>query len=246
MRFLRGRPDAASGCPQLLQDLSQRPGCFGKRELHLLRVRRPNHLHGQRIWRDQFCGADVGRLPGSGQSTGDCRTAIPTLGFINPTFIRLARARAMTRISTTSPAAATAFRQPRGYDLATGWGSPNGAGLIDALAGTPSTPSFTISATPSFGLRQKGRQTGHRTITTAVSGGFNSAIRLVRGWSADRRDRDLQSHFHCRAGRGRLNHDHGRGLDHRDRNLYDHRDRHGRKHHADHHDQSDGNFVGEC
>ena len=30
-------------------------------------------LHGKRIWRDQFCRAFVGRLSGSGQSTGSCQ-----------------------------------------------------------------------------------------------------------------------------------------------------------------------------
>ena len=52
--------------------VSQRPGRSGKRQLYFLRVRRSNHLHGQRIWRDQFCGAHVGRLPGPGKSTGGC------------------------------------------------------------------------------------------------------------------------------------------------------------------------------
>ena len=54
----------------MLQNLSQRPGRFGERELYLLRLCRPNRLHGKRVWRDQFCGAHVGRLPGSGQSAG--------------------------------------------------------------------------------------------------------------------------------------------------------------------------------
>ena len=55
---------------QLFQNLSQRPGRFGKREFHFLRLCRPNYLHCQRVWRNQFCGAHVGGLPGSGQSTG--------------------------------------------------------------------------------------------------------------------------------------------------------------------------------
>jgi len=34
-----------------------------------------------------------------------------------------------------------------GYDLVTGWGSPNTTGLINLLAGS-STPSFTLSDSP--------------------------------------------------------------------------------------------------
>ena len=72
-----------------IHGLPERPGRLGKREFYLLRLRRPNSLHGKRIWRDQFCGAHVGRLPGSGQSTGGCqRHAAP--GFINPTIYPLA------------------------------------------------------------------------------------------------------------------------------------------------------------
>ncbi len=72
-------PGRHRGCwlLELFQNLSQRPGRFGEREFHLLRLRRPNHLHGQRIWRNQFCRADVGRLPGSGQSAGGCQHRQP-------------------------------------------------------------------------------------------------------------------------------------------------------------------------
>ena len=74
---------AASRLLQLFQDLSQRPGRFGEREFHFLRLRRPDHLHGQRIWRHQFCGADVGRLPGS-INQQSVANGNKTLGFINP------------------------------------------------------------------------------------------------------------------------------------------------------------------
>jgi kumamolisin len=63
-----------------------------------------------------------------------------------------------------------------GYDLSTGWGSPNGSALLDALAGTPS-PNFTISASPTSVTVVQGKS-GTSTITTAVSGGFDSSIAL--------------------------------------------------------------------
>jgi hypothetical protein len=68
----RSRVAAALGRDQLQQqgfdDPSQRPGRVGKRELHLLCLRRPNHLHGKRVWRHQLRRAHVGRLHRPGQS----------------------------------------------------------------------------------------------------------------------------------------------------------------------------------
>ena len=65
-----------------------------------------------------------------------------------------------------------------GYDLVTGWGSPN-TGLIAALTGsTTQTPAFTISASPTAVSVTAGGS-GSSTVTTAVSGGFNSAVGLT-------------------------------------------------------------------
>ena len=65
-----------------------------------------------------------------------------------------------------------------GYDLVTGWGSPNGAGLINALSSMSTTPAFAISASPTAVSVAQGSN-GTSTITTTVSGGFNSAIALT-------------------------------------------------------------------
>ncbi len=71
------------------------------------------------------------------------------------------------------------FSATTGYDLATGWGSPNGTALITGLlGGTTSNPSFTISVSPTKISVAKGAS-GTATITTTVSGGFNSAITLT-------------------------------------------------------------------
>jgi len=69
-----------------------------------------------------------------------------------------------------------AYSATTGYDLVTGWGSPNGSGLLNALAG-PAVPSFSISASPASVSVAQGNS-GQSTITTTVSGGFNSAISL--------------------------------------------------------------------
>jgi len=63
-----------------------------------------------------------------------------------------------------------------GYDLVTGWGSPN-AGLIGALTSVITPPAFSISASPASVSVAQGSN-GSSTITTIVSGGFNSAVAL--------------------------------------------------------------------
>ena len=47
---------------QRFDHTSQRSGRFGERELHVLRLRRPDDLHGQLVRRHQLCGAHVGGL----------------------------------------------------------------------------------------------------------------------------------------------------------------------------------------
>ena len=64
-----------------------------------------------------------------------------------------------------------------GYDLVTGWGSPNGVGLINALAPTSASPAFTIAASPASVSVVQG-SSGTSTISTTVSGGFDSAVAL--------------------------------------------------------------------
>ncbi len=103
----------------------------------------------------------------------------PLIGFINPTIY------AQNVTSSYAPdfhdiltGTSGSFAATSGYDLVTGWGSPN-AGLIAALTGsTTVTPSFTISASPTSLSVLQGNS-GNSTITTAVSGGFNSAVALT-------------------------------------------------------------------
>lgn len=65
-----------------------------------------------------------------------------------------------------------------GYDLVTGWGSPN-TGLIAALTGTTSQqPSFTVSASPST-LSVAAGSSGASTITVSPANGFSSSVKLT-------------------------------------------------------------------
>ncbi len=65
-----------------------------------------------------------------------------------------------------------------GYDLVTGWGSPNGQNLINALAGS-SSPSFTLSASPNNLTITQGGAGGTSTITVNDVNGFNGAVSLA-------------------------------------------------------------------
>ncbi len=103
----------------------------------------------------------------------------PTIGFINPTiYSQSVTSSYGTEFHDITSGTSGSYSAVTGYDLVTGWGSPNGTGLINALASTSTTPDFTISASPgSVSVVQGGN--GASTITTAVSGGFNSAIGLT-------------------------------------------------------------------
>ncbi len=63
-----------------------------------------------------------------------------------------------------------------GYDLVTGWGSPN-AGLISALVTAGTAPTFSLSASPTSVSVAQGNA-GNSTITSTVVNGFNSAVAL--------------------------------------------------------------------
>jgi subtilase family serine protease len=97
-------------------------------------------------------------------------------GFINPTIYPLALGSTYSTLFHDITSGSNGFPAVADYDLVTGWGSPNGSGLINALAPV-SSPDFTISASPSSITLARGA-TGTTTVTTTVSGGFSAAIAL--------------------------------------------------------------------
>jgi subtilase family serine protease len=103
-----------------------------------------------------------------------------TIGFINPTiYAQNVTSSYATDFHDITSGTSGSFSAVTGYDLVTGWGSPNGVGLINALAGGTSTsPAFAISASPASVSVLQG-SSGASTITTTVSGGFSSAIALT-------------------------------------------------------------------
>jgi kumamolisin len=104
----------------------------------------------------------------------------PTIGFINPTiYAQNVTSSYATDFHDITSGTSGSYSAVTGYDLVTGWGSPNGVGLINALTGGSSpTPNFSISASPSSVPVVQGGN-GSSTISTAVVDGFNAAIALT-------------------------------------------------------------------
>ena len=100
------------------------------------------------------------------------------VGFINPTLytIGLGSSYGSDFHDVTSRSNGTSATT--GYDLATGWGSPNGGGLISALAGSSSSPNFTLSASPGSVTITEGGAGGTTTISVTSVGGFNGSVTL--------------------------------------------------------------------
>ncbi|MGB8522116.1 MAG: S53 family serine peptidase [Candidatus Acidiferrales bacterium] len=103
-----------------------------------------------------------------------------TLGFINPTiYAQNITSSYATDFHDITSGTSGSYSAVTGYDLVTGWGSPNGVGLINALSGGSSpTPNFAISASPTSVSVVQGSN-GTSTITTTVSNGFNAAVALT-------------------------------------------------------------------
>jgi len=99
------------------------------------------------------------------------------LGFINPALYTIGLGSSYTTDFHDITSGSNGFSATTGYDLATGWGSPNGAGLLNALAGSSSSPGFSLSASPASVSVVQGHA-GTSTITSTVTGGFSGAITL--------------------------------------------------------------------
>ncbi len=71
-----------------------------------------------------------------------------TLGFINPSLYSIGASSSYGSDFHDITSGSNGYSATTGYDLATGWGSPNGGGLISALAGSSSTAGVITSPAP--------------------------------------------------------------------------------------------------
>ena len=100
-----------------------------------------------------------------------------TVGFINPSLYTIGAGSSYGSDFHDITSGSNGYSATTGYDLATGWGSPNGTGLISALAGSSSGSGFSLSASPASVTVAQGAK-GTSTITSTVTGGFDSVISL--------------------------------------------------------------------
>ena len=101
-----------------------------------------------------------------------------TIGFLNPTiYAQNVTSSYAADFHDITSGTSGSYSAVTGFDLVTGWGSPN-SGLIAALTGSGSSnPSYSLSASPGTVSIAQG-SSGSTTITSAVSGGFDSAVAL--------------------------------------------------------------------
>ena len=95
------------------------------------------------------------------------------LGFINPEIYSIGLSSAFAADFHDITQGSNGLSATVGYDLATGWGSPN-TGLINSLSG----PFFTLTPSP-FQLTVPQTGSGNSTITIAPSNGFNGPVTLA-------------------------------------------------------------------
>jgi hypothetical protein len=102
------------------------------------------------------------------------------VGFINPTLYAIGNGSSYNTDFHDITSGSNGYTAITAYDLATGWGSPNGSGLITALVSGGSgggTADFAISAAqPSISVA-RGGASATDTITITDSGG-NSSVSL--------------------------------------------------------------------
>ncbi|MBV9303070.1 MAG: peptidase S53 [Acidobacteriaceae bacterium] len=70
------------------------------------------------------------------------------------------------------------FQAVDGYDLVTGWGSPNGRDLLNALGPVPTGPNFAVTASPDT-LKLKQGEDGTSEITVTFLNGFHGTVDLT-------------------------------------------------------------------
>jgi subtilase family serine protease len=101
-----------------------------------------------------------------------------TIGYINPIIYPAALTSSYgTYFHDITSGSCGSFSGITGFDLCTGWGSPNTTGIINLLAGS-ATPSFTLSDSPSsLTITQGG--SGSSTITVTDAGGFTGSVTLA-------------------------------------------------------------------
>jgi subtilase family serine protease len=99
------------------------------------------------------------------------------LGFINPALYTIGLSSGYDNAFHDITTGSNGISATVGYDLATGWGSPNASGLITALLNTINVPGYGLNASTTALTLVQG-QSGTSTITSTVINGFSGSIAL--------------------------------------------------------------------
>jgi hypothetical protein len=124
-------------------------------------------------------------------------TGNPTLGFLNPTIYTLSSGNyandfhdittgndATTTTCTVGtlgclPTGVEGFDAVSGFDLVTGWGSPNGPTIFDSLFPTTTNANFSMSASPSTIALNAAGNGGSSSISVTALQGLSAATNLT-------------------------------------------------------------------
>ncbi|HTW58999.1 MAG TPA: S53 family peptidase [Terriglobales bacterium] len=114
-----------------------------------------------------------------------------TIGFLNPLVWTIGQSSDYDTAfhditSGSNPSGSTvthgftgSFTAMTGFDMVTGWGTPNGQGMIDALAPASTTNAyFTLAASPSSLSLTPGGAPGMATISLNSANGFSGSVTL--------------------------------------------------------------------
>ena len=104
------------------------------------------------------------------------------IGFLNPTIYAIGQGSEygndfhdITDGNNFNSGSPDLFSAVTGYDLVTGWGTPNGQSLLTALSGVPTGPNFALAASPSALNLAQGTD-GTSTITVSAVNGFSGTV----------------------------------------------------------------------
>ncbi len=103
--------------------------------------------------------------------------AKPSVGFLNPTLYSVGNGSTYKSDLHDINTGSNGFAAITGFDLATGWGTPAGQGMVNDLVSPPLMPSFVLSAAPSTVSVQTG-SSGTTTIQITAKNGFSGSVNL--------------------------------------------------------------------
>jgi len=107
------------------------------------------------------------------------------IGFLNPTLYTVGQTSNYVNVlhditvgNNFNAGSPDLFTDVPGFDLVTGWGSPDGQGLLDLLGPVPTGPNFELSSSPAT-LDVTQGNTGTSTISLSAANGFNGNVALT-------------------------------------------------------------------